>query len=318
MCRFDFASSFSSCVCILLVRLALMSAYQLSPFDVGQVKAHLHHGLGPSDISRILVKSDGKTHWSYNAIHDAVEKLEADPSWKGEREVGSGRRRETTTKDDKAIETHVLDKRGKQKVTVKDIKRTLPQLRQFSDQMISERLEEVGLKHLRRRKKSRITKEYLEDRVEYCRSVKRKHETTLELWAYTDGTVYYLDRTDAEFEESGVAALGPFVYRRSDRRDALFQDCLGPSSYHKGQGTPLRVWGMLACGRLHIHILDEGETMNQDVYVELMEDKFEEWVGNCTYLVQDFERCLRTDLSVDAIRRAGLALLRHRLIQMLP
>ena len=36
---------------------------------------------------------------------------------------------------------------------------------------------------------------------EETREVKRKHQSTLEKWAYTDGTVQYFDRTDAEAEE---------------------------------------------------------------------------------------------------------------------
>ena len=36
---------------------------------------------------------------------------------------------------------------------------------------------------------------------EETREVKRKHQSTLEKWAYTDGTAQYFDRTDAEAEE---------------------------------------------------------------------------------------------------------------------
>ena len=255
--------------------------HQLTPFDLGQIKAHLYHGLRPAAIREIMVKGKGKKRWSHNAIKNACDKFEADPTWKGERAEGSGRPRETTVAEDKAIEKHILDNRGKQKVTVRDIKRTFPRLRQFSNSLVSARIEEAELAYLPRRKKSKVAKEYLEERVEYCRAVKRKHEKTLALWAYTDGTTYYLDRTDAEFQESGMAALGPYVYRRTDRRDALYEDCLGPSSYRKGQGTPVRIWGMLACGRLHIEILDGGETWDQENYEELMDDKFEEWAGNC-------------------------------------
>lgn len=281
---------------------------QLSAFDIGQIKAHLYHGLRPADICKIMVKDDGKTHWSWNAINDAVERLAAQPKWKGERAKGSGRPRETTAKQDKAIEKHILKNRGKRKVTIKDIKRTFPELRKFGNTLVHDRIADVELEYLRRRKKSKVAKEFLEERVEYCHSVKRKHAKSLELWAYADGTTYYLDRTDAEFQESGMAALGPFVYRRTDRRDALYEDCLGPSSYHKGQGTPVRVWGMLACGRLHIEILDEGERWNTENYLELVEDKFEEWAGNCSYLVCDYERFLRTDLVVAAYDKANLEL----------
>ena len=37
---------------------------QFTAFEVGQVKAHVHHGLGPSAISRIVMKPDGKSHFS--------------------------------------------------------------------------------------------------------------------------------------------------------------------------------------------------------------------------------------------------------------
>ena len=39
-------------------------SYGLTAFELGQIKAHLHHKLKPAEISRILVKSDGETHWT--------------------------------------------------------------------------------------------------------------------------------------------------------------------------------------------------------------------------------------------------------------
>ena len=128
-----------------------MSGYQLSAFELGQIKAHLYHGLAPYAISKILVKGDGETHWSWNAIKAAVEKLASDPAWRGEREGGSGRPRETTEKEDRAIVKHVLEKRGKQKVTVKNIKRALPWLKRVSDTLVSDRIGEGELAYLRRR-----------------------------------------------------------------------------------------------------------------------------------------------------------------------
>ena len=88
----------------------------------------------------------------------------------------------------------------------------------------------------------------------------------------------------------------------------MYQDCLGPSSYSKGQGIPVKVWGMLASGGLYIHVLEENENMNQHLYAELVEDKFEEWRGNCEYLVCDYERCLRCDLALHALSKTGLKL----------
>ena len=65
---------------------------------------------------------------------------------------------------------------------------------------------------------------------------------------------------------------------------------------------------MLACGHLSIHILDSGETMNQDLYSELVEEKFEEWCGDCDYLVCDYERCLRCPAALHALSKTPLKL----------
>ena len=285
-----------------------MSQYHMSPFEVGQVKAHLHHGLRAAAIARILLKSDGVSRWSDQAVRDVVLKLEADPSWTGERTAGSGAPRKTTEKQDREIEEFVLAERGKQKVTVRAVKRKFPALRKLSDDLVEARLHEAELACMPRRKKCKVGKMYLSERIAYCLSVKRKHQSTLLQWAYADGTCYYLARTADEVEQAGQAALGPSVWRRTDRRDALFEDCLGPSSYCKGQGTPVRIWGMLANGRLRIHVMDEGDVMNEYLYIELVEDFFQEWAGGCSYLVQDFERCLRTEAAKAAIGRAGLEL----------
>ena len=111
-----------------------------------------------------------------------------------------------------------------------------------------------------------------------------------------------------EHESKKRAALGAYVWRAMDGSDAFWNDCIGPSGYSKGQGTPIKVWGMLACGILHVHVLDEGESMDTMTYVELIEDKFEEWCGNCTHLVCDFEGCLRSEEAVNALQRVGLKL----------
>ena len=79
---------------------------------------------------------------------------------------------------------------------------------------------------------------------------------------------------------------------REDPRAALYEDCIGPSAYSKGQGIPVTVWGMLASGVLHIEVLAGGESMDKYTYSELIEEKFEDWSGHCEYLVCDYERCL--------------------------
>ena len=86
---------------------------QFTPFEVGQIKAHVYHGMSGAAISRILVKPDGKSKWSEQAVQDALRKLEANPCWRGEREKGSGRPRETTKAQDAAIYKEVIKSRGK-------------------------------------------------------------------------------------------------------------------------------------------------------------------------------------------------------------
>ena len=59
-----------------------------------------------------------------------------------------------------------------------------------------------------------------------------------------------------------------------DRTDALYEDCIGPSSYSKGQGAPVRLWGLLARGRLQTAVLRKGQTMNARRYAKLVRDKY--------------------------------------------
>ena len=62
-------------------------------------------------------------------------------------------------------------------------------------------------------------------------------------------------------------------------------------------------------GVLHIHILEEGESMDQILYAEFVEDKYEEWCGNCEYLVCDYESCLRCPTALHALSKTPLKLL---------
>jgi len=283
-------------------------AYQIGPFELGQIKAHVEHGLGCTAIAQRLFKADGKTCYSESAVSRAMCKLAESPGWRAGREEGSGAPRKTTKQQDRAVIRWVLQKRGQKKVTVGSIKKQFPFLRKFGDTLVEERLHEADLVYLRRRKKCLVTAEYLEKRVSYCQGVKRKHDTTLKTWAYTDGTVYYLDRSESEHANTVRRALGANVWRKSDNSDAMYQDCIGPSAYNKAQGIPVRVWGMLACGIIYIHVLDQGEVMDRTLYTELIEDKFDDWRGNCEYLVCDFEACLRTEEALHALRRIKLKL----------
>ena len=288
----------------------MTSATPLTPFDVGQVKAHMVHGLGCTAIMRLVKRADGST-FGETAIVNCMNKLKANPRWRGERSEGSGAQRCTTKLQDARVVKWVEKERGKQKVTVARLKKQFPFLRKFSDWMVADRLHEADLYYLRRRRKSIVTKEYLQPRIRYCEGVKRMHNSTLRKFAYTDGTVYYLDRNEDEHENTVRRCLGSHVWRRSENSDAMHQDCLGPSAYNKAQGHPVRVWGFLACGVIHLHVLDEGDVMDTVLYTELVEDKFEGWAGDCEWLVCDFERCIRSESAVRALGKIGLKLVEN-------
>ena len=53
----------------------LSTMSHLGPFELGQIKAHLYHGLSGAEIARILKKPDGKSEWKKQAIYNAIDKL---------------------------------------------------------------------------------------------------------------------------------------------------------------------------------------------------------------------------------------------------
>lgn len=283
---------------------------RLTPFEVGQVKAHAYHGLGPAEIARIVKKSDGAAP-SEQGIADVLQRLADEPKWRGERKRGSGRPRCTPRSLDKAIVKEVFRSRGSRKVTVAYLQQKIPAARRISRSCVAARLQEAGLMYLRRRKKSLVPEKYKQERLDFAESVKRMHHATLRRWAYTDGTVFYLDRSDVGVEHTQRAALGAFVWRKADCSDAMYSDCVGPSAYNKAQGLPVRVWGVLARGVLHITILPEGEVMNRWWYAWIIEHRFPGWLGDCDKIVQDFERCLRCPEPLAAFAKLSVGLVEN-------
>lgn len=144
-----------------------------------------------------------------------------------------------------------------------------------------------------------VPQKYKATRLAWARWVKRQPGTHLRRWAYTDGTVFYLGRTAQEAEQATRGSLGPMVWRRTDGSDALYEDCVGPSAYWKAQGTPVRVWGLLANGKLHVTILPANECMNRWWYEWIVRERFPKWIKDSfgvqkrgVNLVQDHEKCL--------------------------
>ena len=281
--------------------------YHLTAFEYGQIKAHLEHEETPAEIRRMVVRPNGE-EFSERAISNAIAKLRKDPFFTGERREGSGRPRATSKRVDNKILNRVLKYRGKVKVNVPWLKKELPELRNFSDTLVSERLWEAGLIYLRRRRKSLVPSKYIPERLEYAAWVLKQRSDFLESWAYVDGTVWFLEKTSEQKELNHRASLGPFVYRMADCSDALQSDCVGPSSYAKGQGTPVKVWGLLAKGVLHAYVLPPGQAMNRWWFAWLVEHRLADWAGDCKHIVQDYERCLRCDEPLAAMKKVGLKL----------
>ena len=296
-----------------IVKKKTLKLSHLGVFEVGQVKAHMHHKLGATAISRIvskprLKKSHKKRLYSRQTIADCMTKLDGNPEWTGKRKPGSGALRKTTSEQDEELLDTLLDSRGQRKVTVHYLRTELPWARELGDTAIEERLYLAGLAYLRRRRKTLVLPAERPPRIEYCNWVMKQPQSFLDQWCWADGIVIFLDRTEAENQETQRAAVGTHVWRMADGSDALHDDCVGPSQYKKSQEVPIRVWGLLANGKLHIHVLDQGEALNRYVYQEIVEEYFSQWMGPCSYLVQDFEPAIRTEEALLAIKDIGLTL----------
>jgi len=131
---------------------------------------------------------------------------------------------------------------------------------------------------MRRRKKTLLRPEHKRARLRWARWVLRRTVATLAHWIYTDGTVFYLARGANEKLQSGRAALGPHVWRQADGSDALYEDCVGPSSYAKAQGIPVRIWGLLLNAVLYIFVLPMGKVMNRTIYERVVRQKLPVWI----------------------------------------
>ena len=108
---------------------------------------------------------------------------------------------------------------------------------------------------LTRRLKTWVPTAHKAARVDYANEILRKHQSTLDRYAYTDGTCFYLARGPAENEQKHRALLGKYVWRQASGADGLFDDNIGPSLYAKAQGLPVKMWGPFVNGRLYYYIL---------------------------------------------------------------
>lgn len=292
---------------------------RLSPFVRGAIVAlSLLAGWSAQDIARDVSKSDGNAP-TQQAVSQTVQLAQAKGGlkWDGEVSGSTGRPRETSDALDNAILKLVIKHRGRTVVTAKYVQKILKEARKVSSRTVQRRLGEAGLKWLRRRRKTFVPIQHYESRLEWASWVLGRTARTLTRWAYTDGTVFYLARCQSEVQDKVRAALGPMIWRRADGNDGLYHECIGPSAYWKAQGTPVRIWGLLAAGFLLIYVLPEGVVMNAQVYASLIEAKFGEWLRTAfgrkakrgTFLVQDHEKALWKAGPRDAMKEQGIILL---------
>ena len=88
---------------------------QMGPFEIGQIKAHMEHGLGASEIARRVKKQDLKSVWTDNAVEAKMKKLKKYKFWRGARKLVSGTKRKTTKAFDKQLARTIVKNGAKSK-----------------------------------------------------------------------------------------------------------------------------------------------------------------------------------------------------------
>lgn len=220
---------------------------RLNSFQRGMVFMGFVAGLSLTEISE-HVEKEGGTVPVKQTMADTIAHAQANGGalWDGELRGDAGRPRETSDALDKKITKIVFQKRGSNIVTAKYIRKVVHQAREVGLRTIQRRIREAGLRWLRRRSKSLVPVVYRADRLEWAVWVSQRTAAHLSQWAFTNGTSFYLARTDEEHEDKRRLALGTYVWRAANGHDALFGDCVGPSSYAKAQGKVVRLGN--ACG----------------------------------------------------------------------
>ena len=170
-----------------------------------------------------------------------------------------------------------------------------------------------------RRGKAAIAKKYKPERSAWSKWVLRQPQADLNRYAYVDGTTFHLARTPEEHEDHKRAALGKHCYRLYDGSDSLEGRNVGASSYAKSQGQPIKIWGFFCNGRLEYMVLPKdhnaaGKETTQHMtgvrYRGMVSKHFAKWRRACmprgrVFIVKDYERFLRADLTIAAEEKAG-------------
>ena len=271
-------------------------------------------GKARGDIVEEVTKKDGSCP-SLRAVDGLLAKSRAEPEWDGTDSRAGGRPRELSKKERSELRKLVFSERGKAVVTAPFCKKRLPFLRRVCDETIRRELQRAGLAWLNRRMKSAVPKPYKVARQRYCKWLLKQRAAFLNRFAYTDGTTFYIARTEDENSDKQRAGLGRRVWRMANGKDGLWDENVGPSCYAKGQGRPVKIWGIFADGRLEYWVLpvDGARTtnMNGERYNHLVKTKYAKWRRSCfgargrAHLVKDYEKCLWQTRNMEAEKEAG-------------
>ena len=294
---------------------------RFTPFLRGAIYGLLLAGWTYSEIAEEVEKPDG-TNPSQQAVSQVAAQLQAHGgfSWNGVSASGEvGRPKITTDALDKKIVALVFKHRGRAMVTIKFVQKMCKAARKLSSRTVGRRLGEAGLAWLRRRRKTLVPAAHKVSRLDFAGWVLTRTAATLTRWAFSDGTSFYLGRDASEQQQKARGTLGPFVWRRTDGRDGMFEDCVGPSSYWKAQGLPVKIWGLLVAGMLFVWVLPAKKNMNAELYAWVVTHKFVPWLKKAhsrkfrrgAFLVQDHERCLWKPEPREAMRSGNISLLEN-------
>ena len=200
-----------------------------------------------SVISPQVWKTDG-AHPSQQGVRKAVmERKKKGPRWDGEAgthkecskkqstpptqssvqfEAAAKSGRPTTADASlvKKIVRLVFRSRGSVRVTVAFLKKKVVAARRLGTRTLQRKLCDAGLAWLRRRRKTFVSKEYKAPRTAFARWVLARQSRTLQRWAYSDGTAFYLARTEPEKGHKKRGALGVHMWRMANGSDGMYEE----------------------------------------------------------------------------------------------
>ena len=300
---------------------ARVSFERLTPAARNRIIGMSLAGAPRADMRDKVRKTDGRPP-SLRAVDGILARFAADPQWDGSDSSAGGRPRQLSPAQEKQILRILVRDVGKFVVTARYVKKKLRSTRGVRDDVIRETFRRLGYGYRDRRGKRAIARKYKPSRLAYCDWLLKQTQAYLNTFAYTDGTTFFLAADDAQHDDKQRAALGKKVWRRTDGKDSLQDKNVGASSYAKSQGEPVKIWGLLANGRLEYILLPEvrdkkGRTRSANMtgkrYHEMVETHFCKWrkkmfprLGKRQIpLVKDFERFLRQERNLKAEVAAG-------------